>query len=223
MPQSERRIYLLRELLKEQPRYQDIRIPTNKQDRKNLLRSLFNIRMPAPVSDAFLKIQNEYLQEESARKWITDIADLTRTGQPVSVAERYYNDPLRGHRQCCHQPNAGVLLALSRLHRQCDSHLRRRSASGRLCSVHEEAAARRRNGKSKDHLGRSIFPTAMSCIPWARLFTVHCKKRTRNFWHPVIVPVYNLPIHRASGASPFLLYLNGRISLSPIIWRQKLP
>lgn len=77
MPQSERRIYLLRELLKEQPRYQDIRIPTNKQEQKNLLRSLFNIRMPAPVSDAFLKIQNEYLQEESARKWITDIADLT--------------------------------------------------------------------------------------------------------------------------------------------------
>lgn len=77
MTQSERRIYLLRELLKEQPRYQDLQIPADKEKQKNLLRSLFNVRMPDPVSDDFLKIQDEYLQEETARKGITDIADLT--------------------------------------------------------------------------------------------------------------------------------------------------
>lgn len=77
MTQSERRIYLLRELLKEQPRYQEIQIPADKQEQKHLLRSLFNIRMPDPVSDDFLKIQDEYLQEETGRKGITDIADLT--------------------------------------------------------------------------------------------------------------------------------------------------
>lgn len=74
--QSERRIYLIRELLKEQPRYQDIQIPTDKQEQKNLLRSLFNVRMPEPISDDFLKIQDEYLQEETERKGITDISDL---------------------------------------------------------------------------------------------------------------------------------------------------
>ncbi len=41
-----------------------------------MLRSLFNIRMPKPVSDEFLQIQDEYLQEENRRKGITDIADL---------------------------------------------------------------------------------------------------------------------------------------------------
>lgn len=76
MTQSERRIYLIQELLKEQPRYQDIQIPTDKQEQKNLLRSLFNVRMPEPISDNFLKIQDEYLQEETERKGITDIADL---------------------------------------------------------------------------------------------------------------------------------------------------
>lgn len=76
MTQSERRIYLIRELLKEQPRCQDIQIPTDKQEQKNLLRSLFNVRMPEPISDDFLKIQDEYLQEETERKGITDIADL---------------------------------------------------------------------------------------------------------------------------------------------------
>ena len=41
-----------------------------------MLRSLFTIRMPKPVSDEFLQIQDEYLQEENRRKVITDIADL---------------------------------------------------------------------------------------------------------------------------------------------------
>lgn len=77
MTQSERRMYLLRELLKEQPRYQSIQIPADEQEQKHLLRSLFNVRMPDPVSGDFLKIQDEYLQEETARKGITDIADLT--------------------------------------------------------------------------------------------------------------------------------------------------
>lgn len=77
MTQSERRIYLLRELLKEQPRYRELQIPTDKQKQKNLLRSLFNVRMPGPVSEDFLKIQDAYLQEETARKGITDMADLT--------------------------------------------------------------------------------------------------------------------------------------------------
>lgn len=76
MTQSERRLYLIRELLKEQPQYQDIQIPASRQEQKHLLRSLFNVRMPAPVSDEFLEIQDAYLQKETAEKGITDLADL---------------------------------------------------------------------------------------------------------------------------------------------------
>lgn len=76
MNQSERRIYLIKELLNEQPKYRDIQIPTDKQEQKNLLRSLFNVRMPEPVSAYFLKIQDEYLQEETKSKGIMDIANL---------------------------------------------------------------------------------------------------------------------------------------------------
>ncbi len=76
MTQSERRLYLIRELLKEQPQYQDIQIPAGRQEQKHLLRSLFNVRMPAPVSDEFLAIQDAYLQEETAEKGIIDLADL---------------------------------------------------------------------------------------------------------------------------------------------------
>lgn len=51
----------MKELLHEQLRYADMEIPADEQKQKNLLRSLFNIRMPAAVTPAFLEIQNAYL------------------------------------------------------------------------------------------------------------------------------------------------------------------
>lgn len=79
MTQKERRIYLIRELLKEQPRYRDIEIPQNEQEQKRLLRSLFNVRMPQTVSHEFLEVQDAYLQTETAEKGITDLSEL----QPI--------------------------------------------------------------------------------------------------------------------------------------------
>lgn len=77
MTQTERRKYLIQELLREQPQYRNMEIPESAQDQKNLLRSLFNIRMPEPVSEEFLQIQDAYLQGEAAEKGVTDLADLT--------------------------------------------------------------------------------------------------------------------------------------------------
>lgn len=74
MTQAERRSFLIEYLLSE--RKERITIPSDEYNQKRLLRSLFNIRMPKPVSDEFLQIQDEYLQEENHRKGITDIADL---------------------------------------------------------------------------------------------------------------------------------------------------
>lgn len=76
MTQTEKRLYLIKKLLKEQPRYSNIEIPTKEQEQKNLLRSLFNIRMPKYVKNEFLNIQDEYLQEEIRLKGVTDIGDL---------------------------------------------------------------------------------------------------------------------------------------------------
>ena len=76
MTQQEKRIYLIGELLKEQSKYRDIEIPQNEQDQKRLLRSLMNVRPPYPIGEDFLTVQDEYLREETARKGVTDIADL---------------------------------------------------------------------------------------------------------------------------------------------------
>lgn len=76
MTQKERREYLIKELLKEQPLYRDMALPENEDDRKNLLRSLFNIRAPKAASREFLEVQDAYLQTATAEKGIIDIADL---------------------------------------------------------------------------------------------------------------------------------------------------
>lgn len=76
MTQAEKREYLIKELLKESSEYKGIKIPTNEMEQKNLLRSLFNIRMPLPVSDDFISIQDEYLREETRKKGITGLDDL---------------------------------------------------------------------------------------------------------------------------------------------------
>lgn len=76
MTQEERRLYLITELIKENSRYSDIVIPKNKVEQKALLRGLLNVRMPNDISKEFLKIQDEYLQEECKSKGITDLEDL---------------------------------------------------------------------------------------------------------------------------------------------------
>lgn len=83
MTQRERRIYLIQELLKEQPQYADVKIPADEQEQKNMLRSLFNIRMPRPASDIFLKIQDLYLQEETKQKGIITLAELVSADEGI--------------------------------------------------------------------------------------------------------------------------------------------
>ena len=77
MTQAERRIYLLRSLLREEPRYRDLPIPGDEAGQRKLLRSLMNVRPPRPVGEDFLAVQDAYLQGETARKGVTDLADLT--------------------------------------------------------------------------------------------------------------------------------------------------
>lgn len=76
MTQSERRLFLIQALLSEQPQYRNMEIPTNTQEQKTLLRSLFNVRGPGAVRAPFLEVQDAYLQAETAQKGITDFADL---------------------------------------------------------------------------------------------------------------------------------------------------
>ena len=54
MNQEERRRFLIRRLLDEQPRYRDLELPSGEAEQRRLLRSLFNIRMPGGIDGEFL-------------------------------------------------------------------------------------------------------------------------------------------------------------------------
>ena len=76
MNQNERRIFLIQELLKENKRYEDMEIPQDFEEQRALLRALMNVRIAKNVDDEFIKVQDEYLKEETKRKGIVDIDDL---------------------------------------------------------------------------------------------------------------------------------------------------
>jgi hypothetical protein len=68
--------FLISYLLKENENIKIDKMPDNIQEKKNLYRSLCNIREPQPISNEYLKIENEYLQEELSKKDIVDIEDI---------------------------------------------------------------------------------------------------------------------------------------------------
>lgn len=78
MEQKERRTLLIQELLKEDPQYSNLKVPgqDDEEGQKSLLRALMNIRLPGKVSEDFLKLQDEYLQERVREKGVVDIDDL---------------------------------------------------------------------------------------------------------------------------------------------------
>ena len=77
MNQIETRLFLIQALLKEQPEYRDIDIPSDAAGQRQLLRGLMNVRRPANIGADFLQVQDAYLQAATASKGITDAADLT--------------------------------------------------------------------------------------------------------------------------------------------------
>ncbi len=83
MTQGEKRVFLISRLLEEQPQYAQIKIPAEEGEQKKLLRSLFNIRMPAAIGEEFIKIQNEYLQSETKGRGITELSELSQIEQDI--------------------------------------------------------------------------------------------------------------------------------------------
>ena len=114
MNQTERRHYLLRELLNEKTEYADMEIPAETAAQKRLLRSLMNVRWAAPISEEFQRIQDAYLQEEKEKKGVVTLdmleerqdglylwqGDITRlqVGAIVNAA----NSGMTGCYQPCH-------------------------------------------------------------------------------------------------------------------------
>ena len=76
MDQAKRRVWLIEQLKYENNRFGTLSVPSDEQSQKDMLRALMNIRLPAPVSEEFLEIQDDYLSEEAELRGIVDADEL---------------------------------------------------------------------------------------------------------------------------------------------------
>ena len=132
MNQNEKRVYLIKRLLKEQPRYRNMQIPIDTDQQKTMLRSLMNIRMPGKIDDEFISVQDEYLRQVNAEKGVVTLSDMEEiqpdvyiwkgdiTRLKVGAVVNAANSGMTGCYQPCHNcidncihTYAGILLRLS--------------------------------------------------------------------------------------------------------------
>lgn len=85
MNQNEKRLFLIKRLLKEQPGYRRVQIPADIDEQKTMLRSLMNIRMPGNIDDEFISVQDEYLLQVNAEKGVVTLSDMEEIQPDVYI------------------------------------------------------------------------------------------------------------------------------------------
>lgn len=65
---------LIQYLINEDPQYAEMRIPEDLQGKRDLFRALRNVREPKPVSEEFLRLQDEELQAQLQEKGVVELA-----------------------------------------------------------------------------------------------------------------------------------------------------
>ena len=66
--------FLIDYLINEDPQYSKMRIPEDLQGKRDLFRALRNVREPKPVSEEFLRLQDEELQAQLQDKGVMELA-----------------------------------------------------------------------------------------------------------------------------------------------------
>ena len=84
--------YLIDYLLKESGREN---FDYSNRDKKSLYRALVNVRQANPISEDFLKVEDEYLQEELKNKIITDVKKIK------TIRETYENAKVVNSNKIC--------------------------------------------------------------------------------------------------------------------------
>lgn len=76
------------ELCNNSIKYRDMSF--HKSEKTMIMRSLMNIRMPKPIWKKFLKVQDEFLQEESRKRGIVKLNDIPTLKVQYGLENKYY-------------------------------------------------------------------------------------------------------------------------------------
>lgn len=82
--QNDRLQWIVQELCNDSVEYNDLKVRI--EDRRKIMRSLMNIRMPKPISHEFLKIQDKFLKQETIEKGIKTLESI------LTIKEEYHSN-----------------------------------------------------------------------------------------------------------------------------------
>ena len=85
MTQNERLDYLVEAFKTDSVRYKDLTAPSDTAGKRQLLRSLMNIRMPKELPKQVLKVQDEYLAERAEEKGVVQLSDIPVINNSLSI------------------------------------------------------------------------------------------------------------------------------------------
>ncbi len=77
--------YLIQAFLSESDEYKGLEIPDSPNEKRRILRSLMNIRMPADMSSDVLEVQDAYLKERAEEKGVVYLSDITEIRDGLSI------------------------------------------------------------------------------------------------------------------------------------------
>ena len=83
--QEERLDYLVEEFKADSAEYKELQTPNSTEDKRRILRSLMNIRMPKELSSEVMKVQDEYLTERAAEKGVVNLSDIPVIRDGLSI------------------------------------------------------------------------------------------------------------------------------------------
>ena len=76
MTQEQRLDYLLEQFKEDSGEYAELQVGGSGEEKRRVLRSLMNIRMPRRLDAETLSVQDEYLRERAAEKGIVTLSDI---------------------------------------------------------------------------------------------------------------------------------------------------
>ena len=79
----QKREFLINYLLSERESYKSVTVPQGDEEQFALFRALMNVRPAMPVSEEFLKIQDEFLKLELSKKHITTLSELSEVRKNI--------------------------------------------------------------------------------------------------------------------------------------------
>ena len=83
--QEERLDYLVEEFKADSDEYKELQTPNSTEDKRRILRSLMNIRMPKELSSEVMKVHDEYLTERAAEKGVVNLSDIPVIRDGLSI------------------------------------------------------------------------------------------------------------------------------------------